>query len=230
MSTTSDCSARRCSRTYHPDVRELTIQDWLDDLASRSPAPGGGAAAAMNAAVGAALVSMVCNLTIGKPKYAAHEETMRATLASAERARAAALRLADADADAFEQVMAAYRLPKDTDAERDARTETIQSALAAAADVPLRTARLAIEIIGLTEDILDGANVNVLSDVAVAASSARAALESAVMNVTVNLVAMRAGERRDALARGPADGSADSSAAASRADAVVAAVRERLNR
>jgi formiminotetrahydrofolate cyclodeaminase len=184
----------------------------------------------MNAAVGAALVSMVCNLTIGKPKYAAHEETMRATLASAERARAAALRLADADADAFEQVMAAYRLPKDTDAERDARTETIQSALAAAADVPLRTARLAIEIIGLTEDILDGANVNVLSDVAVAASSARAALESAVMNVTVNLVAMRAGERRDALARGPADGSADSSAAASRADAVVAAVRERLNR
>ena len=211
---------------YHPDVRDQTIQGWLDELASQSPAPGGGAAAAMNAAVGAALVSMGCNLTIGKPKYAAHEETMRAALASAERARAEALRLADADADAFEAVMAAYRLPKGTDAERDTRTEAIQSALYTAADVPLRTARLATEIIALSEDILDGANVNVLSDVAVAASSARAALESAMINVTVNLVSMREGDRRDSLARGVAD----SSKAPGRADAVVARVQERLHR
>jgi formiminotetrahydrofolate cyclodeaminase len=180
----------------------------------------------MNAAVGAALVSMVCNLTIGKPKYAAHEETMRAALASAEQARAEALRLADADAEAFEAVMAAYRLPKDSDAERDARAEAIQSALHTAADVPMRTARLAIDIIGLTEGILDGANVNVLSDVAVAASSARAALDAAVMNVVVNLAAMREGAERAELARGVED----SSKAASRADAVVADVRERLNR
>jgi formiminotetrahydrofolate cyclodeaminase len=164
-----------------------SLGGFLDALASSEPAPGGGAAAALSAALGAALVSMVCNLTIGKPRYAAHEQTMRLALAGAEEARATALLLVSEDAEAFSAVGAAYKLPKETDEEKAKRSEAVQEALRVAADVPLRTAAVAAEVVGLAEDILEGANVNVLSDVGVAAASARAALDSAAINVRVNL-------------------------------------------
>jgi formiminotetrahydrofolate cyclodeaminase len=152
----------------------------------------------MNAAVGAALVSMVCNLTIGKPRYAEHEQTMTAALERATTLGADALRLAG---EAFEAVAAAYKLPRDTDSEKQARTAAIQSALLGAADVPLRTAELAAEVVELAGRILDGANVNVVSDVAAAASSARAALEAAAINVEINLAAMANPTRRTEIAR-----------------------------
>jgi formiminotetrahydrofolate cyclodeaminase len=169
---------------------ERTLAGFLDALASEAPAPGGGAAAALQAALGAALVSMVCNLTIGKPRYAEHEATMLAARAEAEKARVTALALADEDAVAFGAVSAAYKLPKDTDEAKAARSAAIQAALRGAADVPLRTAAVAAEVVSLCARILDGANVNVLSDVAVAAASARAALASADINVWVNAQSM----------------------------------------
>jgi len=180
-------------------MRERSIGDWLDDLTSESPAPGGGAAAAMNAAIGAALIGMVCNLTSGKPKYAQHDELMRDTLASAVAARDQALRLAEADAAAFDAVMAAYRLPRATEAEADSRRAAIQDALGSAAEVPLRTAALAADVIGLAAAIVDAANRNVVADVAVAASSARAALDAAAINVEVNLGALKDEGVRDGL-------------------------------
>lgn len=201
-----------------------TVEEWLDALASDAPAPGGGAAAAMNAAVGAALVSMVCNLTIGKRRYADHEQTMTAALERATTLRADALRLASEDAEAFEAVTAAYKLPKATDSEKDARTAAIQSALLGAADVPLRTAELAAEVVELAGRILDGANVNVLSDVAVAASSARAALEAATINVEINLAAMANPTRRAEIARALSK----HTPAGRDADQIVATVRERI--
>jgi formiminotetrahydrofolate cyclodeaminase len=201
------------------------VGTWLEELASAAPAPGGGAAAAMLAAVGAALVSMVCNLTIGKPRYAAHEATMRAALDAATRLRADAVTLAAEDAVVFGAVSDAYRLPKDTDAEKAARTEAIQTALVGAAGVPLRTAAVAAGIIGLTEEILDGANVNVISDVAVAAASARAALEAAVVNVEINLAALRDAESR-AVLRAELD---KHGPAALTADRVTSAVRDKIN-
>lgn len=172
------------------DIDDQRLGSWLEGLASAAPAPGGGAAAALQVAVGAALVEMVCNLTIGKPRYAEHEATMVAALEQAGELRSQALLLADADAEAFLGVSRAYKLPKDTEEERAARTDAIQSALVTAADVPLRTAEAAADVIGLTERILEGANVNVISDVAVAASSARAGLEAAKINVEINLSAM----------------------------------------
>lgn len=209
-------------------VRQQVVGDWLDALASDAPAPGGGAAAALNLAVGAALVSMVCNLTIGKPRYADHEATMKEVLDLAEAQRAAAVDLAHEDAAAFAGVSAAYRLPKDGDEQKAARTAAIQEALGAAADVPLATVAAAAEVIGLAGRILDGANVNVLSDVAVAASSARAALQSARINVEVNLTSMSDQARRDALqARLEAH---DVDGAERRADEIVAAVRTRILR
>lgn len=202
-----------------------TVGSWLDELASDAPAPGGGAAAAMNAAVGAALVAMVCNLTIGKPRYAEHEPVMRQALASASELRTRAVQLAADDAAAFAAVTDAYKLPKHTDADKAARTEAIQAALVGAAEAPLRTAAVAAGIISVAGQIIDGANVNVLSDVAVAATSARAALDAAVVNVEINLAAMKDTARRDVI-RAELDKYA---AAVPTAAAVVTAVRERIN-
>jgi formiminotetrahydrofolate cyclodeaminase len=171
-------------------MREQTIGGWLDELASAAPAPGGGAVAAMHAAMAAALVSMVCELTVGRPKYAEHESTMREVLKEAGERRRTAIELAKEDAKAFEGVTDAYKLPKGSDEEKAARSEAIQTALAKAAEVPLRTAELAAEILGLAKRIRAGANVNVLSDVAVAAVSARAAMQAAAVNVAVNRASM----------------------------------------
>jgi formiminotetrahydrofolate cyclodeaminase len=202
-----------------------TLDEWLDDLASASPAPGGGAAAAVANAIAAALVSMVCNLTIGKPKFADVEPAMRDVLTEATTLRRESLGVAGDDAAAFDAVIAAYRLPRQTADEQAARTAAIQDALVAAAEVPLRLAGLAADVIALAERIVDDANPNVVSDVAVAASSARAALEAAVVNVEVNVASITDPERRGELTTRLAD--LDRSAAA--ADRVVRRVRDRLS-
>ncbi|GAA2164196.1 MULTISPECIES: cyclodeaminase/cyclohydrolase family protein [Glycomyces] len=181
-------------------MRKTTIEDWLTDLASELPAPGGGAAAGMGAAMAAALVSMVCNLTIGKPKFAEHEAVMREALAEAERLRLEALQLAEDDAEAFSGVVAAYKLPKSSDEEKAARTAAIQAGLVEAAAVPLAVARVSAEVIKLSGRILEGSNPNVISDVAVAASAAKSALESAALNVDINVVAIKDPAERERLA------------------------------
>lgn len=171
-------------------MHDQAIGTWLEALASSAPAPGGGAAAALSAAIGAALIEMVCNLTIGRPRYAAHEALMREALARATTLRRRALGLAAADARAFGAVTDAYRLPKETDEQARARAERIQEALIGATEVPLETAALAAEVVQLAGRIVDGANVNALADIAAAAAAARAALETALVNVEANLAAL----------------------------------------
>ena len=205
---------------------DQTIGSWLDDLASGAPAPGGGAGAAMNAAVAACLVAMVCNLTIGKPRYAAHEAVMIEALARATDLRAEAVRLAGEDAAAFGAVAAAYQMPKATETETAARTAAIQDALAGAARVPLKITAVAAEIIEVAGRILEGANVNVISDIGVAAASARAALAGAVLNVEVNVAAMKDENARRSLR--DQLGTFDGTSAA--ADQLVTAVGERISR
>jgi formiminotetrahydrofolate cyclodeaminase len=205
-------------------VRDDKIGDWLDDLASDSSAPGGGAAAALDAAVGAALISMVCNLTTGRPRYAEHDETNKAALDAATRLRNEALELADADEAAFTKVTDAYKLPRNTDEEKAARTAAIQASLIDAAGVPLRTAALCAEVIALAVKIEPTSNTNLISDVAVAAASARAALDSAALNVEINLAAMNDAGTRDRIA-----GELKTHVASmADADAVVAKVRGRI--
>ena len=181
-------------------MRNDTIVSWLDALASAEPTPGGGAAAAMNTAVGAALVEMVTNLTIGKRKYAQYEETMREARDRAAQLRAHALELAQQDEDAFNKVMSAYAMPKDDEAAVQERTASIQAALVEAAEVPLRIAETAAEIVTLSQRILDGANVNLISDITVAVESANAALRSAKANVDINLAGLKDTERREKIA------------------------------
>lgn len=203
---------------------QQTISEWLDELASPSPTPGGGAAAALLAGTGAALVGMVANLTIGNPRYAEHEAVMTAARDRAADLRVEAAGLAEADEAAFGAVIDAYRLPKGTPEEKAQRTAAIQRALAGAAGVPLRLAAVAAEIVRLAESILDGANANVLSDVAVAADAARAALTSAAVNVEVNTAALA--DRAAAAALG--EELAVHLGAVALADKVSAAVRARI--
>ena len=173
-----------------PSARAQPIGSWLDELGSAAPAPGGGAAAAMSTATAAALVEMVGNLTVGRPAYAEHEARVTAVRDAAHRLRQLALGQIDADAEVFRALMAAYRLPRDTDEQRAARGPAIQAATRRAAAVPLDVAATAAEVIQLAAELPGRSNPNVLSDVGVAAATAAAAIEAAAINVDVNLATL----------------------------------------
>jgi len=180
-------------------VRDEALGDWLEQLGSSASTPGGGAAAALAAATGAALIEMVVNLTVGKSAYAEHEPHVQPIGEQARALRERALDLAAADAAAFDRVMAAYGLPKQTDEEKAARSAAIQAATAGAARPPLEIAEVAARVIELAAALPGRSNRNVLSDVGVAASLAGAALESAAINVEVNLGALKDEGVRDGL-------------------------------
>ena len=204
-------------------TRDQPLGDWLASLASRNPTPGGGAAAALSAATGAALIGMVASYTTG-PKWADREERMRALADQASVLRADALAVADDDVAAFSAVSAAYKLPRQTPAEQAARSAEIQRALIQAAAPPVRAGQLAARIVEMAAELADSGNPSVLSDVAVASSAARAALEAAIVNIEIN---RREVKDREAAARlGAVIGELE--AAIAPAGRVVGAVRERL--
>jgi len=163
-----------------------TIGKFLDELASSAPTPGGGGAAALSGAMGAALVSMVCNLTIGKKNYEAVSEDLAKVLAKAEELRAALTNGIDEDVVAFNSLMATYGLPKATDEEKAARAAAIQEALKAATLAPLQTCKTCYEVIELSKEAADKGNVNVISDAGVAVLAANAGLRSCALNVYIN--------------------------------------------
>jgi formiminotetrahydrofolate cyclodeaminase len=167
-------------------ITDRTIEAFLDDLASQSATPGGGSAAAIMGAKGAALVSMVCNLTIGKKKYADFEEEMKLILVKAEGLRRELIGMVQDDVKAFDQVMAAYGMPKETEAEKAARAAAIQAALKVATETPLNCCRAARAVIDLAAKAAEKGNLNVISDAGVAVLAAYAALRSGALNVYTN--------------------------------------------
>ena len=167
-------------------TKHNTIAKFLDELASEQPTPGGGGAAAIMGAVGAALVSMVANLTIGKKNYEAFDAELKATNAEAEKVRAELTAAIDEDVVAFNAVMGAYGLPRGTDEEKAARAAAIQAALKQATDAPLRAVKACHEVIKLSAVVADKGNINVISDAGVAALAANAGLRSAALNVYIN--------------------------------------------
>ncbi len=160
---------------------------FLDDLASAQPAPGGGSAAAYAGAMGAGLVSMVAGLTIGRKKYAAVDAHMQSILQESERLRAELSAGVAEDAAAFEQVMAAFRLPKDTPPQEKLRADEIQRATLNASRVPLLAAALSVSVMELAANVVADGNLNAISDGASGAALARAALTAAGTNVRINL-------------------------------------------
>ena len=168
------------------EIKDTAIEPFLDALASSGATPGGGSAAAIMGGMGAALVSMVCNLTIGKKKYAEVEGEMKDLLAKAEDLRNRLTGMIQEDVRAFDTVMAAYGMPKETDSEKAARTETIQAALKQATEVPMGCCHLAREVIDLALTASEKGNLNVISDAGVGVLAAYAALRSAALNVYIN--------------------------------------------
>lgn len=159
----------------------------LEELASHSPAPGGGSVAALAGALGAALTSMVCRLTVGKKKYAEVEEEMKSVLAMSEKLRTAFTRLIDADTDAFNKVMEAYSLPKESDDQKALRNAAIQEATKEAALVPLECMKHGIDALALSRAVAQRGNLNSVSDAGVSALMIGAAIEAAALNVKINL-------------------------------------------
>jgi formiminotetrahydrofolate cyclodeaminase len=166
--------------------------DFLAELASSSPTPGGGSVAALCGALGASLGSMVCNLTIGKKKYADVENDMKALLGQTERLRVELSELIDEDAAAFDKVMAAMKLPKETDEEKAVRSAAVQDALVDAAMVPLAVMQKCVEVVELSESVAAKGNSNAISDAGVAALVGRAGAHAARLNVLINLGGIRA--------------------------------------
>lgn len=168
------------------EIKDKSVQAFIDELASKAPTPGGGSAAAVMGAQAAALISMVCNLTLGKPKYVEVDVEMRALLEKSEALRETLTGMIKADADVFERLMATYGLPKDSDEQKLARSAAIQAALKEATDVPLACAYACAETIALSRIAADKGNIGVISDAGVAVMAGYGALKSAALNVYIN--------------------------------------------
>jgi formiminotetrahydrofolate cyclodeaminase len=166
---------------------DAKLTAFLDELASNAPAPGGGSVAALSGALGSALTSMVCRLTAGKKKYAAVEGEMQSVLAMSEQLRGTFARLVDADTDAFNKVMEAYSLPKDTDDQKALRGAAVQEATKEATLVPLECMKHAIDALALARTVAEKGNVNSASDAGVSALMLGACIEAAALNVKINL-------------------------------------------
>jgi formiminotetrahydrofolate cyclodeaminase len=163
------------------------ITEYLEKAAAGTAVPGGGSVAALNAALAAGLTEMVANLTIGKKGYEEVEEEMIALAGKASQLRNKLSAAVDRDADAYTEVMAAYRLPKTTDEETALRKQKIQDAIKHAARVPLEVARNALAVIELAGQAIQKGNKNAASDGAVAAMNARTGALAAIYNVKINL-------------------------------------------
>ena len=168
-------------------IKDMTIQTFLDELAGKASTPGGGAAAAISGAMGAALISMVANFTIGKKGYEEVENESKDILDKAEKLRADLTDAINDDVRVFNRVMDSYGMPKETDDEKAARSAEIQAALKEATDVPLECAKLCREVVNLSQPIADKGNNNVISDAGVAVLAGYAGLRSAALNVYINI-------------------------------------------
>jgi methenyltetrahydrofolate cyclohydrolase len=163
------------------------LQKFLDDLASAEPAPGGGSVAALAGSLAASLVAMVCRLTIGRKGYESVNAEMLFVLPRAESLQQELRDLIQADIDAYARVMDCYKLPKETDADKAARTQAIQESLKHASLVPLRVAEYCSDVLDLARVVAEKGNKNAASDGAVGALMAQAGLRSAAFNVSINL-------------------------------------------
>ncbi|HEY7263747.1 MAG TPA: cyclodeaminase/cyclohydrolase family protein [Trebonia sp.] len=203
-------------------MRDETIASFLSRLAARSAAPGGGATGALHAAQGAALLAMVARFSDG-PRHNA--DVVGRVRAAADGLVDEALELAEADSAAFEKVIAAYQLPKETEQEKAARSATIAQAMAGAARPPADLMAAAVRLTGLAEDLLPAANRNVIGDIAAAATAIGAAAVTAQVNIEANLSVIKEPALVEELTRTAAlaDGVSD------RAARLVTAVREEIS-
>ena len=173
---------------------DTTLCAFLDELASGSPAPGGGSVAALSGALGAALTSMVCHLTIHKPGYESVQNELPILIDRANNLRKEFTVLIDEDTTAYNRVVSALKLPKETEEDKAKRKEALQHAFIGAAEVPLHTARLCADLLKIADEVAHKGNKNSITDAAVAALMAQAGLEAAILNVRINLTSIKDAE------------------------------------
>lgn len=166
---------------------DMTVKDYLDLLKSDAPAPGGGSVSALSAAQGVGLVAMVADLTIGREKYAEYQDVCQSAKAGALKLYAEFVEGIDKDTEAFNKVSAAYKLPKDTDEQKAARSAAIREANVGATEVPFETVKLCLEGLKVTETMVGRSNPNAASDLGVAALNLLAGIRGAWLNVKINL-------------------------------------------
>jgi formiminotetrahydrofolate cyclodeaminase len=172
-------------------ITQSSVEEFLDELAGGNPTPGGGSAAAVMGAMGAALVSMVCNVTIGKKGYEEVEAEMKAVREESERVRRRLTAMVAEDIAAFDSIMAAYKLPKATDEEKSVRADAIQAGLKRATETPLDCARVCAEVIALSRRASEHGYLNVISDGGVGVLAGFTGLRSAALNVYINAPALK---------------------------------------
>jgi formiminotetrahydrofolate cyclodeaminase len=170
---------------------EQPLQVYLDDLASAKATPGGGSATALSGAIGAALASMVARLTLGKAEYAGVQQEIESLVQRTESLRERFQQLMQEDIDAYGRLSASFKMPRETDVERTARASAIQARLVEAAHVPLEIAERAAELVQHCQRIAEIGNVNILSDVRIAAMLASSAGDGAGWLVRINLRALK---------------------------------------
>jgi glutamate formiminotransferase/formiminotetrahydrofolate cyclodeaminase len=168
-------------------LASLSVKGFLSKLASSSPAPGGGSVAALAGSLGTALSSMVCNLTIGKEKYQDVQDEIKDVLKKSEILRKRLTELIDKDTEVFNDVMKAFKMPKETDEQIEKRKKAIQEGYKTAATVPLETARTCEKILDVALVVAEKGNQNSITDAAVSALMANAGVKSAILNVKINL-------------------------------------------
>jgi formiminotetrahydrofolate cyclodeaminase len=206
-------------------ITESSVEKFLDDLASGAPTPGGGSAAAIMGAMGAALISMVCNVTVGKQGLEAVAPEMKSVREQSEKLRARLAAMVAEDIAAFDGLMAAYRLPKLSETDKARRTEAIQTSLRAATETPLDCARACSQVIGLAQRAGEAGYSGVISDAGVGVLAAYAALRSAALNVYMNAPALK---DREYARQATSEVAELLQAAALRSEAVYALVRGRV--
>lgn len=175
-------------------LTELTVRSLVERLATSDPVPGGGSAAALAGAMGAALVQMVVELTLGRPEAEAHEEALTQIGTAAAARQAELLDLAELDARAYDAVVRARRRPRESEPERETRGVQLASTMREATRIPLATARAASEVLDLAERVAPIGNRNAISDAGVAALLAVTSLKGAALNVQINLPYLTADE------------------------------------
>lgn len=181
-------------------LQQLTLKDFVDELGSKSPAPGGGSIAALSASLASALASMVFNLTIGKKEYMEYEDKLRKnideSLRKVELHKKEFLSLMERDTNAFLSLMEAFKMPKNTEEEVKARKEKINLGNKESLEIPLEIAEKAYKLYDYIYTAVKYGNKNAVSDAGVAASLVHTAIEGAVLNVKINITAMKDEERK----------------------------------
>lgn len=170
---------------------KLSIREFVEKVSDKSPTPGGGAVSALAGALAASLIEMVANLTLSRPDYSDWHAEMEKIVSLMQEKRTILLDYIDLDVKAFDQVMSAYRLPKNTVEEKEKRSQTIQEALKQAARVPYETCRHLKEILKQAVAVAQWGNINAISDVVSAAELAEGAFNSAKANVLINLKSLK---------------------------------------